>query len=244
MGKQSTNLKTIVIRKVDYGESDLILGLLTKTEGKISVFARGAKRSKKRFGSALDLFVEMDAQVKAPRNLHGLWTLESIQIQNTHVKLRQNLMSISTTSYVSECLWHLLGDGDPHEDIYLWLQKTFRLMSEFPDDLVAHVKLDLEMLQLCGYRPSWKSCVECHQMITAQKVFFAYDRGGVLCANCKKSNYGSWLRPDAFEKTLQGEHVEKRDLYNLRQSLNGFVNFTLGRMPNSQKFREDVLGGC
>ena len=46
----------IVLRVTDYGEADRIVTLLTESHGKVSALARGAKKSRKRFGAALGLF--------------------------------------------------------------------------------------------------------------------------------------------------------------------------------------------
>ena len=54
MNTHSTRLG-VVLRKIEYGESDLIFHLLTE-QGRCSVFAKAAKKSKKRFIGASDTF--------------------------------------------------------------------------------------------------------------------------------------------------------------------------------------------
>src|SRR6201995_6071902 len=46
----------IVLRTVDYGDSDRIVTLFTRDAGKLSGLARGARTSVKRFGAGLGLF--------------------------------------------------------------------------------------------------------------------------------------------------------------------------------------------
>lgn len=48
--------QAVVLRSVDYGDSDKIVTLFTSGYGKISAIAKGAKRSMKRFGGTLELF--------------------------------------------------------------------------------------------------------------------------------------------------------------------------------------------
>ena len=45
----------IVVGHVDYGEADRIVHLLTPEQGRVAAMARGARKSRKRFGGALDL---------------------------------------------------------------------------------------------------------------------------------------------------------------------------------------------
>ncbi|MBL0712915.1 MAG: DNA repair protein RecO, partial [Desulfosarcina sp.] len=55
-------LKTsaILLRRVDFGDYDLILTLLSQDFGKISVIAKHAKKSRKRFAGVLELFSILD----------------------------------------------------------------------------------------------------------------------------------------------------------------------------------------
>ncbi|MFN7531060.1 MAG: DNA repair protein RecO, partial [Gemmatimonas sp.] len=54
----------IVLHVADYLESSRILRLVTREAGVQSVVARGARSSRKRFGSAVDLFAEGQAQIQ------------------------------------------------------------------------------------------------------------------------------------------------------------------------------------
>ncbi|HEY8493863.1 MAG TPA: recombination protein O N-terminal domain-containing protein, partial [Myxococcota bacterium] len=47
--------EALVLRVVDYGESDRIAHLLTPETSRLTVIAKGARRSRKRFPGALDL---------------------------------------------------------------------------------------------------------------------------------------------------------------------------------------------
>lgn len=68
----------IVLHAFSYLETSRILRLLTRDAGVQSVLARGARNSRKRFGSALDLFAEGTAelQLKPGRDLHTLTSFD------------------------------------------------------------------------------------------------------------------------------------------------------------------------
>ncbi len=57
----------IVVRRVAYGEADLIVTLYTRELGKISALARSARRSRKRFGGGLELFNITSLELKKTR---------------------------------------------------------------------------------------------------------------------------------------------------------------------------------
>ena len=61
--------RALLLRRVSYGESDLVVTLFTESLGRISALARGARRSQKRFGGALEpmhtLVVRVDERAGA-----------------------------------------------------------------------------------------------------------------------------------------------------------------------------------
>jgi len=58
--------EAIVLHAFDYLESSRILKLVTRDAGVRSVLARGAKRSRRRFGAALDLYANGNQDTEAP----------------------------------------------------------------------------------------------------------------------------------------------------------------------------------
>src|SRR5215471_10598131 len=57
----------IVLRRVDYGDADRILTVLTLEHGKIGVIARGARRPQSRLGPRTDLFTRSRMQLAKGR---------------------------------------------------------------------------------------------------------------------------------------------------------------------------------
>src|SRR4051794_31316296 len=69
--------EAIVVRVVDYGEADRVATLLLRAQGKVSALARGARRSRKRYGG-LELFARGEATLREGRG--ELWGLEGFDI--------------------------------------------------------------------------------------------------------------------------------------------------------------------
>ena len=79
----SVNLKVnaIILRRVNYGESDRILTVLTPKNGEIAVLARGTRKEKSRLAGGIELFSECQfSLIKSSLNLSGMWTLTSAKI--------------------------------------------------------------------------------------------------------------------------------------------------------------------
>jgi recombinational DNA repair protein (RecF pathway) len=56
----SLSTPAIILRRIEYGDFDLILSFLTLEKGKLSAIAKSARKSTKRFGGILELFAALD----------------------------------------------------------------------------------------------------------------------------------------------------------------------------------------
>src|SRR5919109_594556 len=82
--------EAIVLHVFDYLESSRIFRLVTREAGVRSALARGARRSTRRFGSALDLFAQGTAQlhIKPGRDLD---TLGAFDVERARPELAADL---------------------------------------------------------------------------------------------------------------------------------------------------------
>src|SRR3954471_17666198 len=105
--------EAIVVHAFDYLESSRIIKLLTRDLGLRSALARGARSSRKRFGAALDLFVQGSAEldVKPGRDLD---TLGSFDVLRTRGDIRPGLARFAGASAIAEMLLRFAQpDSDP-----------------------------------------------------------------------------------------------------------------------------------
>ena len=59
--------QALVLRSVDFSEADRILHLLVPEVGRITVMAKHARKSVKRFGGTLDLFNHLQVEIARKR---------------------------------------------------------------------------------------------------------------------------------------------------------------------------------
>ncbi|MFH1018775.1 MAG: DNA repair protein RecO [Pseudomonadota bacterium] len=244
MKRIAAEMEAIVVRLIEYGEADLIAGLLTEEHGRISAFAPSARKSHKRFGAALDLFSLVRAELSWPAaHSGGLWRLKSVDLLDLHHGIRRDLERFASAAYFSECLWSLAGEGDPQPRLFQWWKRTLKRLSESPESFIPGPELDLELLALLGHGPRWDTCTECGLVPTGESLFFSFERGGVTCGPCRKPGEGRWLPRAAVETLRQGGDLSRGHRNDARRALDDFVSYTLGREPRSQRFREEVFSG-
>ena len=126
--------EAIVLHAFDYLESSRIIRLLTREAGVQSALARGARKSRGRYGTALDLFAEGSAQlyVKPNRELHNL---ASFEISRSRGELAEDIGRFTAASTIAELALRFAGEADnPQADVMR--ARTPSLVTEGQPDLM------------------------------------------------------------------------------------------------------------
>src|ERR1051325_9826949 len=102
--------EAIVLHAFDYLESSRILRMVTRDAGVRSVLARGARRSRTRFGTALDLYAQGTAElhVKPGRELD---TLASFDVARARPQLAAQLTRFVGASAIAELTLRFARDA-------------------------------------------------------------------------------------------------------------------------------------
>ena len=146
--RTETVLDGIVVRMTNYGESDRIVEFLTAEEGRVSMIARGARRSRKRFGGALDLFSGLRTHSQSGPNL---WTLKSVDALNLRLPLRGHFELLGRASLICDCARALTPEHHESADMYEAVRQGLDHLSE-EDSLAASQAYPL-ILQAAGILP-------------------------------------------------------------------------------------------
>jgi DNA repair protein RecO (recombination protein O) len=189
----------IVLHVADYLESSRILRLATREAGVQSVVARGARSSKKRFGSAVDLFAEGQAQIqtKPGRDLHAL---HGFDVTRARSSLALDMGRFTAASAIAECALRLVHE-EAAPAAYETLAGAFdRLAAAAPEDTTSVTLGALwQLVSEVGFRPTVDRCAECHTPIDpAVDARFQVSVGGTLCPLCARlAPHGRLLPPAA-----------------------------------------------
>lgn len=141
----------IIVRKTRYGESDLIIQGLDSTGGKISCIARGAMRSKKRFGGGVlepIHFVEIQYREKPQGQLHILEQASVVEdfrgVREDYDKLEVAFFFLSTVSKISQ-----EGD-DLSENVFNLLGHALRTLETIKNPQPLRMVFALKLLYSQG----------------------------------------------------------------------------------------------
>jgi DNA repair protein RecO (recombination protein O) len=195
----------VVLHVSDYLESSRLLRLATREAGVQSVLARGARSSKKRFGSAIDLFAEGQAQLqlKPGRDLH---TLTSFDVSVSRPGLALDLGRFVAASAIAECVLRLLHEESAPQAYATLVEGLDRLAVAAPaETATATLGALWQVVAQVGFTPAIDRCAECHAEIASDaEVHFHHPVGGALCPLCTRLVPGGRrLPPDARDALRQ-----------------------------------------
>jgi len=183
--------EALLLRAVDYGESDRIVHLLMPEVGRISAIAKGARRSVKRFPGTLDVFNLLRVTVNRRRRT-GMGFLEQAVLIHPFLELRTVQGRYALASYLVELLGRMAPEGGAGPDsrhLFDFAKSTLLALEKMEPDLRLRVLLELRALDALGLRPELSRCVRCGAA-PAERAGFHVADGGVVCATCAGSLEG------------------------------------------------------
>ena len=231
----------IVLHVVPYLESSRILRLATREAGVLSVVARGARSSKKRFGSGVDLFAEGQAQiqVKPGRDLHALTAFD---VTRSRVGLAVDLGRFTAASALVECVMRVVHD-EAAPRVYLGVAAGLDTIAEAAEGDTEALTLGVfwRLVSEVGFMPSLDRCAECQAEIPVDAdARFSHVSGGVLCPLCAKMAPASRRLPAAARAVItawiRGDqpNVEPADCRAHQRLLREFLT---QHLPDSRDLR-------
>ena len=157
-----------------HGETSLIVDVFTRTNGKMSLIAKGAKKPKSKFFGYLVPFTKLKITYSGRSELKTLTNIDRDFSQSTN--------SLSKTSYsllyINELLIRLLPKDASQEDLFN-LYEDFLTKIHSGDDIeftLRHFELDL--LDMLGYGLDFESDIDKNEQIDPDKNYsFIPQRG-------------------------------------------------------------------
>lgn len=135
MSREQVESRALVLRNVGYGDADAVVTLLTRSHGRVSCFARGARRSTRRFRGGLPTFAVLD--VTLLRKPEGLSTLTGTDVITSWARIGADLRRLAAGSLVLELADLALQEGQGDEALFERLTRFIAWLADVDDG--AHV---------------------------------------------------------------------------------------------------------
>lgn len=179
------NTPAIVLSALRYSETSKIVRLATRDLGVQSAIAKGAMRPRSRFGAALQVLSEGQAQLltKEHRELH---TLTAFDLTHLHDALAGALDRYACASVIAEVMLRF-APPDPHPESFDLLRDALGTLGSAPSESIGALGLRLLWRQVAvlGFAPSLDACVlDGIAIADVGPVQFSAPEGGALCSSC------------------------------------------------------------
>jgi len=238
----------VVVRTVDYGEADRIVTLLVRDHGKLNAIARGARKSKRRFGAGLALFGVGQATF-SERAGAELATLEAFDGARGFPGLYGDVAKVAHGGYACELVRELVPPRQPEPELFDLLVQFLSLLDGGEARAETLRVLELRLLDHVGLRPSLAQCARCGGTDELDRDGQVFDvrRGGVVCAPCHDDGRAAIpLGGEARRALVEAQELSLEEAAQLtlapsvnaacREALSSLITDHLGRPLKSVEF--------
>jgi DNA repair protein RecO (recombination protein O) len=247
--------EALVLRAVAFGESDLILHLLTPETARLTAIAKHARRSRRRFAGNLDFFNHLRVSA-VRRSPNSMARLEHAGLIASCDAIRRDPARFALGCYLLELLDRLSPEGGARADarrLFDFALAALETLDARRPDARLRVLLELRALDALGLRPELERCVRCGAGLGGgQTIGFHVGEGGPVCAACRRDGAGTLaLHLGTLRALAQGLRLDLGRLERLslpaaalseaRGLLSRFTRFHLGVELQSERFLNEIV---
>ena len=216
----------VVLSAMPVGEYDKRILLLTRERGKISVFAKGARRQNSPFMAAANPFVFGSFTLYEGRSSYNL---NQVSVTHHFVELAGEQPGIYYGYYFLELADYFGQEGTDEKEMMNLLYLSVRaLLNPKIDDRLVRCIFELRTMAEQGLMPEVFSCGSCGRRAGEMKeLFFSQSLHGIVCRECVDQR----TAPDAIR--ISGAAVYAME-FIVSQPMNKLYTFTV----NEQVLKE------
>src|SRR5689334_17794928 len=176
--------EAIVLRTYPLREADLLVTLFTRLEGKVRGVARSAKKSRKRFGGALEPLTFVRAFYE-DRERQELPRLDAFEVLESPLACEVSYARAVALGHIAELLDELLPDREANDAVFRLTLSVLRNLKD--DDIWMPVTyFELWMARLVGFLPELGECAVCGESLNGSRAWFHALVDGLMCVNDKR----------------------------------------------------------
>lgn len=178
-----SNTKALVLRAVDYKETDKVLTLLTPMDGKVTASARGSRKRGSALAAGTQLLIWSDMVLY---EYQGRWSVKEAAVERQFRGVEQDIERLSLGCYFAELAETLAVEDLPAQELLSLVLNSLHVLDKLPQKPLELVKavFELKLMCLSGYEPILDACAVCGQDPPEDPRFHL--REGVLhCASCR-----------------------------------------------------------
>lgn len=178
-----SNTKALVLRSVDYKESDKILTLLTPQDGKVTASARGSRKKGSAIAAGTQLLTYSDMVLY---EYQGRWSVKETAVERQFRGVEQDIERLSLGCYFAEVAETLAVEDLPAPELLSLVLNSLHVLDRQPGKPLEQVKAAFELKVMClsGYEPILDACAVCGRE-PPEEPRFHLKEGVLHCDACR-----------------------------------------------------------
>jgi DNA repair protein RecO (recombination protein O) len=246
MSANPTTLEeAIVLRRIPFGDSSLVIHFFTPARGRVPMLVKGAFRPKSPFFGSLDLLDRVELEIIA-RKESAMAVPGDFHFVTSHRRLRGRLPELTAALYSAELIDAVLAEA-PQPQLFArfhdWLEDLDRAEAHSTGQLaLALLSFELGFVDDLGLQPAFDRCADCGKELSlaAAGGGISVRAGGLVCESCRVR----WTDAVPFSRDARalthalrtGQHTAASPaaVRELRSFLDRFLKFHLEYLPKAR----------
>lgn len=236
--------EAIVLHTYNLTESSKIVVLLTPVRGKVRAVAKGVRRTRSKFGSALEPISHVEAQIhfKEGRDLQNLSQAETRESFGT---VRSDLRRLGMASIMCELMELFVQENEEAGRQFVLLLLSLRALGGMTKNYSSLlISFYMRLLDISGLHPELGCCVSCRGPLK-NVAYLSAASGGALCGKCsagkgEKVSAGSLKIVERLESAdwhlVERIRLPETTADEILSALNAYLLHHTGRELRSAKF--------
>lgn len=251
---QSFSTPAVLLRRVEYGDYDFIITFFTRSGGKMTVIAKSAKKSVKRFGGMLGLFSLLEIIYTTGPGTR-LPVLQEAVLEEPLPQLSVDINRTAIASYWAEIVNIWSEEGRQQLHLYTLLRNALIELNkgEIPPPVLS-MAFQMKFLTLAGMLPNLTACRVCKRNtadLEGKDLAFNIKTGQLICSQCRGTTSEGVLLTKGTVRQLQWmDRIPLHQVSRIRclpqlmkegqTLLESFLPHHLGKRPNSLDFLQKI----
>jgi DNA repair protein RecO (recombination protein O) len=138
--------KAIVLARKNYSEADRILVVFSKNFGKLSLLAKGVRRTKSRKRAHIEVFNRLKFSAARGKSLDIITEADVI---DSFSDVKNNLKKVTVAYFFMEVVGRITREGEKHDDVYILLKdylerlRTSESLKQIRKDFIYNILVTL-----------------------------------------------------------------------------------------------------
>jgi DNA repair protein RecO (recombination protein O) len=178
--------RALLLKRVEYGDADLVLTLFTEKLGRVSALARAARRSQRRFGGGIEPLHTLEVRLE-DRQKNELSLLREARIVTPRPGLTLSLERMKAAGRALGWVRSAAPAHTPEPELWVLLEALLDELGrkDAVAPTLALAATGLRLLAALGWGLDFERCVRCGKPCPeGSPALVDPTRGGLVCRSC------------------------------------------------------------